>query len=171
MGKLIGVVIVLALIIWVAIFSCFYISSGIELNNVLTGYWDVADKSATIEKKSEYVDKFVGSIEKLKLNEGNSAVVFKSYSNYMPNNYDAIKSLQKRLHEVKDMDPKSFQYQTAMQQLTGQEWGEAHDLINQFEYKWNNTYSFFVRGVGGLVGAVIWLFLLGISMICFVIPE
>jgi len=143
-----------------------YINDGIRLNNQLTGYWEMADRSATIEKKSEYLDKYVNAVEKLGLTEGHSAFVFKSFSNKMENNYLALKSLQQRLHEIKSLDVKSFAYQTAISQLTEQEWAQAGEMTSNFTYKWEQVHSFWFRClVGGLITMDTLFF---VTIMCFV---
>jgi len=140
---------------------CFnYINDGIRLNNQLTGYWEIADRSATIEKKSKYLDKYVKAVEALGLTEGHSAFIFKSFSNKMENNYIALKSLQQRLHEIKTLDVKSFAYQTAISQLTEQEWAQAGEMTTNFTTKWELLHSFWFRSfVGGLITMIL-LFLI-----------
>ncbi len=153
---------ILLLIIWMGLFVNNYQK---RINN-LTGYWDMADKTSTIEKKSEYLDKYVNAIETLKLNEGHSVIVFKNYNNYMPNNYDAILSLQKRLYEIKKLNIGSLEYQMAIQQITQQEWSEATNLIEEFSLKYNNKHAFFTLGFGGSFVCISLLFFIAICWMC-----
>ncbi|MCX6749883.1 MAG: hypothetical protein NTZ83_00325 [Candidatus Pacearchaeota archaeon] len=96
----------------------------------------MADKSSTIVKKSEYLDKFVGALEKGGFERKYNAVFLKTPDNSFDQNFEALKSLQKRLHEIQDMDVSSFEYQTAMQQITGQEQGEAQEMMKVFRGIW-----------------------------------
>lgn len=163
MKGIVGAFIVIMSVVCFGFWCFLFISHGIQANNEFVGYWQIASRSSTIEKKSEYLDKYIAAIEKLKLNEGYSAIIFRKYNNYMPNNYDAIKSLQKRLHEVKGLDVKSFAYQTAIQQITGQEWDEADELVGEFEYKYYNEHSLYVRGAYDWISlfGFIYMFLIG----------
>jgi len=99
-------------------------------------YWDLADKSSTIVKKSEYLDKFVEALEKGRFEGKYNALLLTTPDNSFDQNFEALKSLQQRLHEIKGMNVSSFEYQTAMQQITGQEQGEAFLMIKVFRGIW-----------------------------------
>jgi hypothetical protein len=49
---------------------------------------------------------------------------------------DILKSLQSRLHQIDTMDANSFQYNTAIQQITEQEQGGACAMLNIFKGCW-----------------------------------
>jgi hypothetical protein len=97
--------------------------------------WVLADKSSTLVAKSEYIDKFV---ENLQIGEQSgdfsthSAFFLKNDANAFSENLKALKTLQSRLYEVRSMDPSSFEYNNAIQQITAQEQGEASEMINVF---------------------------------------
>ena len=103
-------------------------------------YWDLADKSSTIEEKSKYIDQFVAQFEKPEFQGKHSALIFKTPNNSFEYNFNALKSLQTRLNEIKTMDMTSFEYQTAIQQITQQEQGEASELVTQLKSIWIRTY-------------------------------
>jgi regulator of sigma D len=94
--------------------------------------WGLADKSSTLSAKRQHIDNFIQSLE-----YGNSkgqfaeydALFLKTPSNNFRTNITALKTLQERLIAVERMDPESFQYNTAIQQITQQEQGEAHEMI------------------------------------------
>jgi len=96
------------------------------------GYaWSLADKSSTIEAKAKYIAEFVEKLESNKADfSANNAVWLKTPDNSFDMNLAALKTLNGRLHEIMTMDVKSFEYQTAISQITAQEQGEAHQLIN-----------------------------------------
>jgi len=108
----------------------------------ILSYWNLADKSSTIERKSEYIDKFVESLAKLKYEGKYNAIFLTTIDNSFDANYEALKSFQSRLKEIKSMDIRSFEYQTAIQQITGQEQGEAYDMILVFRGIWWKTNHF-----------------------------
>lgn len=149
--RIVGIVLGIIALVWGMLFGFIYINHYISLINDLTVSWSLADKSATIEKKSEYLDKYVGAIRKLGLTEGHSAIMFKTENNNMANNFDALLSLQERLHEMNGMDKTSFAYQVALQQLTQQEWQEATELTGQFESAYCNRYALFSLGILGWI--------------------
>lgn len=131
--------------------------------------WNLADKSSTLEAKSEYIDKFV---ENLQIGERagdfstHGAIFLKNDANAFSENLKALKTLQSRLYEVKKMNPSSFEYNNAIQQITAQEQGEASEMINVFSESYTiKNYplgsealgSIFIFG-GGLVFMAVGMF-------------
>ena len=102
-------------------------------------HWNLADKSSTIATKQEKIRAFVDAIE-----EGNSkgefsshnAIFFTTPDNELLSNLKMLKTLDQRLSEIREMDVKSFEYNTAIQQITAQEQGEAHKMTVIFEGCW-----------------------------------
>jgi hypothetical protein len=96
-------------------------------------YWNLSDKSSTIPAKQIHIHNFVESIS-----EGwdhghfspNNAVIFKTPNNSFTANLKALETLSQRLSEIREMNPNSFEYNTAIQQITAQEQGEAHALMS-----------------------------------------
>lgn len=97
--------------------------------------WHLADKSSTLTAKQEHIQKFVDLLE-----QGYAQGHFASYdaiwlitpNNSFENNLSALKTLNLRLGEIQSMDPTSFQYNTAIQQITAQEQGEASAMMGVF---------------------------------------
>ena len=98
-----------------------------EYETKVESNWDLAEKASTIEQKSEYIDKYVASIDTNKLKGTYNAIFFPTPSNSFDENFKAVQSLQKRLKEISTMDVESFAYQTAIQQITQQEQAEAKE--------------------------------------------
>lgn len=73
----------------------------------------------------------------------------------------ALKSLQGRMHQIQGMDEQSFAYQTAMQQITAQEQGEATHLTDTFKGIWFRQKHLFLYD---WVDILMW-----VAMIVFVI--
>jgi hypothetical protein len=96
--------------------------------------WNLSDKASTIEAKAKYINEFVTCIESNRSEFASHAVVFlKTPNNSFNCNLDAIKTLRDRLETIKTMKENSFEYQSAIQQITAQEQGQAHELISIFE--------------------------------------
>ena len=96
--------------------------------------WNLSDKSSTIEAKAKYISEFVSNIEEHKDQFAeNDAVFFTTPDNSFEKNLDAVKTLKERLEDIKKMDPTSFQYNTAIEQITKQEQGEAGKLLDVIE--------------------------------------
>ena len=102
----------------------------------ISSYWDLADKSSTIAEKATHIDCFVEALSKDNLYGEYNALIFKTPNNSFDGNFDALKSLQKRLYEIKDMNVSSFEYQTAIQQITEQEQGGAEEMIGTLRGVW-----------------------------------
>jgi hypothetical protein len=98
--------------------------------------WELADKSSTIPAKQQYITQFLYA---LKAGETNgvfadyNATWLKTPNNSFAANVKAIQTLSDRLTQIQDMDPASFQYNTAIQQITAQEQGEANRMLTVFE--------------------------------------
>jgi hypothetical protein len=120
-------------------------------------YWSLAEKAATIAQKSEYIDKFVAALQAAGFDGEYNAVYLKTPDNSFDYNFAALKSLQSRLHQIQTMDITSFQYQTAIQQITAQEQGEADKLIGELKGLWWKENHFWL-----------WNWVLALN-ICFVI--
>ncbi len=98
-----------------------------------TQYWNLADKSSTIQAKQQYVTKFVEALETNKKRfAAHDAIFMKTPDNSFEQNLIALKTLSQRLEEIQDMNPSSFEYNTAIQQITQQEQGEAHKMLSVF---------------------------------------
>lgn len=95
-------------------------------------YWEIADKSSTISEKSKYIDLFVDALSKSNMQGKYNCIMLETPNNSFDFNFTALKSLQQRLKEIKLMNVKSFEYQTAIQQITAQEQGEAKNMLSVF---------------------------------------
>ena len=93
-------------------------------------HWDLADKSSTIEAKRKHIGAFVQAIESRRSQfASHNAVWLKTDANSFETNLTALKTLQGRLEEIQGMNPSSFEYNTAIQQITSQEQGEAGEML------------------------------------------
>lgn len=142
------------------------IIANYQYNKNYESYWSLADKSSTIEKKIINIDIFVSRLEASGLEEDYNAIIFTTPDNSFNSNLEAIKSLQSRLHAIKNMDVNSFEYQTALQQITQQEMGEAGNMVAIFEGIWyKNNYIFLWNWVGITFALIISIvFLIGLFL-------
>lgn len=109
--------------------------TGYEYENTIGSYWDLSDKASTLQQKSQYLDKYVDAIRGQRF-ASNDAIIFPTPNNSFSQNMIALQSLQGRMHQIANMDETSFAYQTAIQQITGQEQGEARELTDTIEGCW-----------------------------------
>lgn len=97
-------------------------------------YWELSDRSSTLQAKEQYISKFIEQIEnnKDKFAEYN-AVIFKTPQSSFKNNLKAVETLRDRLISIQGMNETDFAYQTAIQQITEQEQGEAQSMLRDIE--------------------------------------
>lgn len=131
---------IIALIAYIA----FAFSAFNDYSNQHANYWDLADKSSSIEDKYIYIDKMVESLESSNLQGHHNALLYKNPSNNFDNNLKALTSLRDRLNEIKCMNVSSFEYQTAMSQITAQEQGEAEAMLAVIQGCWFKEHHFFL---------------------------
>lgn len=112
------------------------IHSSYEYENSIYSFWSLADKSSTIPAKSQYIDQFVLALDQQGFAGRYDATIYPTPDNSFDANFTALKTLQSRLHEISTMNPASFEYQTAIQQITAQEQGEAKPMLDTFEGVW-----------------------------------
>jgi hypothetical protein len=123
-----------------------------EYESTISAPWLLADKASTIPQKTKYIDQFVANLEGLHLNDEHSAIFLTTPNNSFGENLAQLKTLRVRLHEIEKMDVTSFQYQTAMQQITAQEQGEAKNMLSVFEGTWIKAHFWYVwNWIGGVI--------------------
>jgi len=161
----IGLTILTAILLIMTIATGFI--GAYQYEKQFSSYWNLADKSSTITKKAEYIDKFVNAIENGKFTGEYNAIIMQTPDNSFDQNFIALKTLQQRLHEISGMDVTSFQYQTAIQQITEQEQGEAYEMLKVFKGIWWKENHFFLWNwicfvqlciviIGLVIGIAIW---------------
>ncbi len=138
--KIFGIILVVVSTIFLGTDIYNGIVSNYEYERDYLSYWNLSDKASTINKKIEGIDKFVNVLENSKLQGTYNAIWMNTADNSFDNNLLALKSLQLRLHEIEGMDITSFQYQTAIQQITQQEQGEAVNMLSVFRGCWGKEY-------------------------------
>lgn len=146
--------------------------AGYKLEKDYYQEWHLADKSSTISAKSGHINKFVLSLEQGYAKGDfakHDAILFKTANNDFEQNLTALKTLAQRLDELEGMDPNSFQYNTAIQQITQQEQGEAQAMVSVFTgcYSLAN-YPLIWGWIGGTLVCIIVLGYIG-AFILFLI--
>lgn len=130
--------------------------------------WTLADKSSTIGEKERLINNFVAAIKNGK-KKGDftdyNALLLRTPNNNFDANLKAVQSLADRLTEIKGMDPASFQYNTAIQQITAQEQGQATNLMSVFDgcytlanwpvvWSWIGLLFFILYAILAIVGGI-----------------
>lgn len=141
-----------------------------EYQNTIACNWDLSERASTLAQKSEYMNKFVGALEKCNLDGTNSALFLQTPESDFTQNMKALKSLQQRLSDISGMDENSFAYQTALQQITAQEQGEAHEMLSHLQNCWERQNYYTVWNWLYFVGLLLLQFLC-IIIGCFLIDD
>ncbi len=119
--------------------GCMNVYSGYEYDKTIGSNWDLADRASTLAQKSEYVNKFVIALDSCKLDGINNSIFLATPDRGFSENMRALKSLQNRLIQISCMSESDFAYQTALQQITAQEQGEAHELTRNLYGCWQKV--------------------------------
>lgn len=134
-----------------------------EYTNEVECNWDLADRASTLAQKAEYIDKFVKALEKCNLEGTNSALFLQTPETDFNENMKALKSLQNRLIEISKMDESDFAYQTALQQITEQEQGEAYAMLGHLKDCWKkeNYYTIWnpIIAIGFIIVQLLMIFI------------
>lgn len=131
--KFFGIILLLVSSVFIGCQLYSQIASDYTYENHYSQYWHLADKSSTIQAKQQYIHKFVAALEEGKAKDefaSNDAKILPTPNNSFDANLQAVKSLAGRLDEIQKMSPTSFEYNTAIQQITAQEQGQATDMLH-----------------------------------------
>lgn len=144
MKKTIAIIITMISIIWLVTTIVSAVIANYEYDKTISSYWELSDKASTITQKSLQIDKYVIALENSHLWGQYDAIVFKTPDNSFDENFIALQTLQSRLHQIDTIDANSFQYNTAIQQITEQEQGEACAMLSVFKGCWYKTHYLFL---------------------------
>ena len=136
--------------IWLGLFIAAGVLAQYHYSKEIGSFWDLSVKASTIQQKSAYLDRFVDALDHAGLAK-HDALWLRTPDNSSEQNMYALRSLQGRMHEIIGMDPSSFQYQTALQQITAQEQGEANQMLGTLEGAWYLQNHFFLWGWVGIL--------------------
>lgn len=151
-----GVILLLIGLTFATIRGGYRIYIEYQYNQTIASSWDLADRASTIAQKAEYINKFVDALRGTNLSGTNSRLWLQTPATSFDENMKALKSLQSRLKDITAMDENSFAYQTAIQQITAQEQGQAHDLLYNLQECWEraNYYTFWNPLISLSFGAI-----------------
>ena len=127
---------VLVFIVLAALIGGLFVVKEYRYEQNYGNHWSLADKSSTIPAKKKHIEDFVKALEEGNSHgqfAGNNALFLKTPNNSFRENMNALYTLQGRLAEIETMSPSSFEYNTAIQQITAQEQGEAHAMLGVIE--------------------------------------
>lgn len=159
-------IITILLVVFAGLWIKAEVTAGYEYSNTIGSYWDLSDKASTLQQKSTYLDKYVAALEQPGAFAPFDATIFQTPDNSFEQNMVALKSLQGRMHQIQGMDEQSFAYQTAIQQITAQEQGEAHLLTGTLEGCWYLQNHYFLWGWhDGLIWGFLGLALITIGVL------
>lgn len=167
MKKLVGALIIIGSLIGAGFFIAANVRAGYEWTTEYGSQWALSVKASTIAQKAEYVDKFVGALDKSGLEGSNDAVWYFTPNNSFDENMKALKSLQKRLHDISGMNENDFAYQSAIQQITAQEQDDNGEVLSVLFGCWQKVHHPYLWNPFWCIGIFIGLFLLfiiGISV-------
>lgn len=129
-------------ILAIVLYIIFGISSMNKYDTDFGANWQLSKSAATIEQKSIYIDKFVQDIEKGGFEGKFDAIFNPNDNNSYEQNLIVLKTLQQRLHELKILPMTSFDYNTALQQLTVQQDRISNNMIYTFSGIWYKEHHF-----------------------------
>lgn len=112
-----------------------YVVASYHFEKQYGQFWNLADKSSTISAKAKYVSEFVSSLRDGYAKgefAGHDAIFLETPNNSFESNLQALITLSDRLSDIQKMSPSSFEYNTAIQQITAQEQGEATAMLGVF---------------------------------------
>jgi hypothetical protein len=165
MNKVLGYVMLGLSILLFCIGGIMSIVAEYNYDKYYASYWSLADKSSTLEAKSVYVGQFVDRLNASRQGFADyNAVFLTTPDNSFDRNFQALISLRDRLHTISQMNESDFAYQTAIQQITAQEQGEATQMLQVFHgcyflrsypLLWN-WYMLIAVAIIGLLGLVGW---------------
>jgi hypothetical protein len=160
-AKVLSILAGVLIVVWITVLIVSSVRDSYQYEREIHSYWSLADKSSTIAAKASYLDRFVSVLEAQGLGGTYDAIIYPTPDNSFDANLQALKSLQGRLHEIQQMNVTSFEYQTAIQQITAQEQGEAKAMLDVFEGAWYKQRHFLLWG---------WIFELQLLGIIAVLP-
>ena len=162
MKNIIATVFLLATLCGMGIRIYAVVSANWEWENNVLSSWNLSDKASTIAAKSQYIDKFIASLQSASLGD-NDALIWKTADNNCANNVAAVTTLRDRLDQIKGMDESSFQYQQAIQQITAQEQGEAGGMLHTLKGCWMKANHYVLWNPFYVLGYILAL-IVGISL-------
>lgn len=158
-GQTMGLIAGILGIVYVIVASIALLMLNYQYNRDFDSDWRLGVKASTIKLKHEYVKKFYENITSHRKEfRDSSALLMPTPDNSVDSNLVTLKSLVERLEKVQDMDENSLAYQTAMQQITGQEQDEAHAMLGVFEDSYKLQNSILFSWLGFIICSITFMF-------------
>jgi hypothetical protein len=161
MRKLIGILLIIVTVVWIAITMTYGVRSNHEYSRDYKSYWELSHMSSSIDQKSEYLDLFISNLEASGLDGKYNCLKLKTGKNSFDENLLVLKSLQTRLNQLKGMDITSFEFQTA-QQIMNREFSTTNSTLKIFKGIWIKDYNIllwnWVCGIQVLLNVVLFFF-------------
>ena len=146
-----GTIILLLLFVFAILLGMLLINplyKGYVFNKEMGSYCELSYEASDIDKKISYLDKCIRLIEKedLEANNGYVAWFFKKPSNEMNEINEVMLSLQTRMHNLKDMEKDSFEYQKGLEQVEEETEYFVQNGLMQIKtaYCYDNTWTIFL---------------------------
>ena len=157
---------VLSVLAWI-LYIGFAIKADYQYERDIQCHWNLADKASTIAQKSKHINDFVAALESQKFTNKYNAIWLTTQNNGFDGNLKALKTLQERLKIIEKMDENTFQYHTAIQQITEQEQGQASEMLSVFQGVWYKEHYILLWNWICVIGVILVcvIFFIGISII------
>lgn len=134
--KAAGAIIILWCVLMIGLSLYCLVRAEYDWDSHVGNMWSLADKASTIKQKSQYVDKFAAVLNTAGLEGSHNALFYQTPDNGFNENFAALESLKGRLRDIEKMDENSFQYQSAIQQITEQEFGDHNEMVGELKGNW-----------------------------------
>lgn len=162
------IMIIISLTVFV-LYIIFGVVATYQFRRDIGSYWALSVKASTIDQKEQYINKFVYILKNQGFEGKYDAIFLTTADNSFDYNMIALESLQQRLSDIKGMDVKLFEYQTAIQQITEQKQDGAGRMLSVFAGVWMKTHYFMLWDWICVVNVIIFfaVFILGIIFVLF----
>ena len=131
-----GITLIIISALFIIAHALIAVRANLNYERTYSQLWSLADKSSTIPAKERYIAQFVEALKAGYVRGDfatHNAIFLQTPDNSFSSNLEAVETLTQRLKEIQEMDPKTFEYNTAIQQITAQEQGQAHSLLRVME--------------------------------------
>lgn len=105
------------------------IPTNYEYDLSIGSFFELSDKASKLDVKLVYLKQYAAALENAGLDTGQTTVFFPTRETSLEENYRVLSSLVTRMEEISGMEIDSFQYQTAMQQITENEYCWFHEGV------------------------------------------
>lgn len=165
-----GFLLIILCIVFISIRSCHRLNAEAEYNTKIGSNWELGERASTISQKKEYIHNYADALKASNLTGLNANLIYETPDASFDNNMIALQSLCDRLDSIATMDEGSFEYQTAIQQITQQEQAEAGAMTEVFYDCWLREYHYSFWNIAIRVTFIFIQVILGLGgVICILI--